>query len=240
MSANNTTEEQEGGFWRETARTWGVAILAVILIRGFIFEPFRIPSGSMVPTLLIGDHVIVTKFSYGIWVPFTDIELIDLDDPAVGDVIVFKYPRDPSLNYIKRVVAVPGDKIAVRNNIVTINGKLVNAQKHPAGAVYSYLDDRCVERSMNHKLETVGGVEHSILTHTFGGRLNQEEITVPPDNVFVMGDNRDNSQDSREWGFVKYDQIKGKAHLVWMSWDSCTTDGFMRSERFFKSLYDPA
>ncbi len=222
---------------RELLRTWGPAVLAVLLIRTFIFEPYRIPSGSMVPTLLIGDHVLVSKFAYGLWVPFTEVELVDLGDPERGDIIVFRYPRNPRLTYIKRVVGIPGDTIRVRNNRVVLNGE---EQPTVATGAYDFIDDGCRAIPSQGYRETLSGVGHDILTSTTGGSFlaDTREITVPPDSVFVMGDNRDHSEDSRRWNFVRYDQIKGKAHVVWFSWNSCSGSiGSIRGDRWFHPLY---
>lgn len=246
-------EESEGflGWVGDIVRGWGPALLAVLLIRTYLFEPFRIPSGSMVPTLQIGDHVLVTKFSYGIWVPtslvevpFTDslwvpsrFELVRLGEPARGDIVVFRYPRQPDVHYIKRVVALPGETIRVEDNQIFINGAALPRELVDR---YGFVDQGCISQPTRRYLETFGDNEHEVLTHVgFGGPLaNTREFTVPPDQVFVMGDNRDNSQDSRAWEFVRYDQIKGKAHFVWLSWDSCSgTTGGVRTERFFRSLY---
>ena len=142
-------------------RAWGPALLAVVLIRTFVFEPFRIPSGSMVPTLLIGDHVLVTKFSYGIWLPFVGTELVDLGDPDRGDIIVFKYPRNPSLNYIKRVVAIPGDTIKVVNNKIVLNG---DQQPFEFQGDYTFVDDKCTKHITKRWTENLGGLEHTALT----------------------------------------------------------------------------
>lgn len=226
------------GIIRELLRTWGPAVLAVILIRTFIFEPYRIPSGSMVPTLLIGDHVLVSKFAYGIWIPWTRIELLDLGDPQRGDVIVFRYPRNPSLTYIKRVIGIPGDKIRVRDNRVILNG--VEQPTTPTGS-FAFVDDECRDIPSQEYQEDLSGVKHDILTSTTGGTFlaDTREITVPPKNVFVMGDNRDHSEDSRRWGFVRYDQVKGKAYVVWFSWNSCSGGfGSIRGDRWFHSLYE--
>lgn len=236
----------------EVMRTWMPAILAVLLIRTFIFEPFRIPSGSMIPTLQIGDHVVVNKASYGLWVPWTLVEvpfmesvwvvprfeLLDLGDPSRGDIIVFRYPENEALNYIKRVVAVPGDKIKVKNNQIYLNGEpqdLTYIDK------YESMDDSCNTTPTKRSVEDLSGVEHHILQNAgMPGSLanwprNGQEETVPEGHVFVMGDNRDNSEDGRRWGFVRHDQIKGKAHFVWFSWDSCQQK--VRAKRFFRSLY---
>lgn len=247
------------GDFSEIVATWGPAILAVIFIRLFIFEPFRIPSGSMVPTLLIGDHVLVTKFSYGVWMPFKSIgipftgyglhwenvELVDLGDPERGDVIVFHYPRQEDITYIKRVVGLPGDTIRVIDNQIVLNGvKQPRALQGP----YDDIEQSCGIRKARSYIESLtqsdGAVlDHDILTRQgIGGLLsNSREVTVPPESVFVMGDNRDQSQDSRSWGFVRHDQIKGKAHFVWLSWNGCDGQvGNVRFDRFFRSLYGPA
>ncbi|TNE84516.1 MAG: signal peptidase I [Deltaproteobacteria bacterium] len=246
-------------WFNEQVRTWGPAIFAVLFIRTFIFEPFRIPSGSMLPTLLVGDFVFVNKASYGLWVPGSVLEvpymdsavvlpryeIVDWGDPERGDIIVFRYPRNESVNFIKRVVAVPGDRLQVRNNKLVINGE---EQPMEYTGRETFLDQYCNAREVRAYKEDIKGLEHWSYTNSsgLGGPLsNHREVTVPPGHVFAMGDNRDNSEDSRAWGFVRYDQIKGKAHFVWLSLDSCgegangkpATLGTPRSERFFKGLY---
>ena len=241
-----------GAWVADVARTWLPAILAVLLIRTYIFEPFRIPSGSMVPTLLIGDHVVVNKASYGLWVPAAVVEvpfmehlwvvprfeILDWGDPARGDIIVFRYPKDESLHYIKRVVAVPGDRIKVKNNQIFLNDV---AQERRYVDKFDFLDDGCQASPTKRYIEDLDGLEHEVLTNAgLPGPLanwprRDEEVVVPDGVVFVMGDNRDNSEDSRRWAFVRYDQIKGKAHFVWFSWDSCMQK--VRTKRFFRSLY---
>lgn len=241
-----------GAWLLEVLRTWMPAILAVLVIRTFVFEPFRIPSGSMIPTLQIGDHVVVNKASYGLWVPWTMVEvpfmesawvvprfeLLDLGDPARGDIIVFRYPENEALNYIKRVVAVAGDKITVKNNQIFLNGE---EQAREYVDKYDSIDDNCNVTGTKRYVEKLAGADHHILTNLgMPGPLanwprSGEQVTVPEGHVFVMGDNRDNSEDGRRWGFVRYDQIKGKAHFVWFSWDSCAQK--VRAKRFFRSLY---
>jgi signal peptidase I len=243
----------------DNAKTWGPAILLVLLIRLFIFEPFKIPSGSMVPTLAIGDHVVVTKFAYGVWVPsvydiplvtnlmpphgsgkwpLTNVELIDMSDPQRGDIIVFRFPNDERYNYIKRIVAIPGDTIQVKNNKITLNGE-------PEPTVFvdrmSFVNQACGVSNQKRYVETIGEVPHYVLTSTgaHSPLANYHEYTVPKDTVFVMGDNRDNSEDSRAWGIVRYDQIKGKAHFIWLSWDACSegVGSKIRQDRIGQSLY---
>ncbi|MFT4624128.1 MAG: signal peptidase I [Myxococcota bacterium] len=231
---------------REVVRAWAPAILAVFIIRAFIFEPFRIPSSSMVPTLLVGDHVLVTKFSYGVWLHFPfprklgikSVEVLDLGDPERGDIIVFRYPENEALTYIKRVVALSGDRIRVKNNQIFLNDAPV--ERKYTGQ-YDFVDDRCRTHKARHYIEDLPGTPHEKLTNLGGGGFlaDMDEITVPPDSVFVMGDNRDNSEDSRRWKFVRFDQVKGKARFIWLSLDFCS-GGWpfdIRGERAFRGLY---
>ena len=235
----------------EVVRTWGPAILTVLLIRSMIAEPFRIPSGSMVPTLAIGDHILVTKYSYGIRIPLTRIPITELEAPDPGDVIVFVYPESDdtsseywfdlpvrpfkTYDYVKRVIGVPGDTIEVKNNVIFINGE---AQTRSHVSKFDFVDDRC--RSIPTRLfdEELHGETHSVLNAArYGLRMGDfKETTVPEGHVFVMGDNRDHSADSRVWGMVPFRNIKGKARFIWLSYDQCSPGmpllGDLRGERF--------
>jgi signal peptidase I len=203
-------------------------ILAVFLLRSFLFEPFKIPSGSMIPTLLVGDLILVNKFHYGVRLPVINKKIIANHDPQRGDVMVFRYPIDTSTDYIKRVVGVPGDEVAYINKRLTING-----QAMPVTPLPDFYEEDSV-RYFPQFSETLSGVEHRILNDarapagvtpfdTFPGKENcrysAEGVTckVPPGQYFMMGDNRDNSQDSRYWGFVPDANIVGKAFVVWMN-----------------------
>jgi len=204
-------------------------ILIVFLLRSFLFEPFKIPSGSMVPTLLVGDLILVNKFHYGIRLPVLNKKIVANHDPQRGDVMVFRYPVDPRVDYIKRVVGVPGDEVAWLNQRLTLNGKEVPTQ--PLGEFYDEDSLRYVPMFS----ERLGAVEHRILVDPkrpafYGGdqmtfpmhencRYSPEGVVckVPPGHYFMMGDNRDNSQDSRFWGFVPDENIVGKAFFVWMN-----------------------
>ncbi len=170
------------------------ALILALLIRTFVVQAFKIPSGSMIPTLLIGDHILVNKFIYGTKIPFSDKRILIFRKPQRGDIIVFKYPENPKKDFIKRVIAVEGDVIEERNKIIYINGTPI---KEP----YAYHHDRYIK------------------SREFDPRDNFGPIVVPRGKVFVMGDNRDQSYDSRYWGFVDLKEVKGKAFIIYWSWD---------------------
>jgi len=204
-------------------------ILIVFLLRSFLFEPFKIPSGSMIPTLLVGDLILVNKFYYGVRLPVANIKVIENHDPKAGDVIVFRYPLDPRVDYIKRVVGVPGDEVAYLNQKLTINGKPVESQS--LGPYYDVDGIRYAPKFS----EQLGSVKHDLLVQPDVApplgplegyrqyrdqcRYSAEGVVckVPAGHYFVMGDNRDNSQDSRYWGFVPDQNIVGKAFWIWMN-----------------------
>ena len=173
---------------REYVEAIVIAVVLALFIRTFVVQAFKIPSGSMKPTLLVGDHILVNKFIYGIKIPFTDKTLIKLGEPKREDVVVFKYPLDPQKDYIKRVIGLPGEKVELVNKVLFINGKVID-DPHASYSLY-------------------------------GNLRNYGPVTVPADHLFVMGDNRDESSDSRVWGFVPYAYLKGKAFLIYWSWDS--------------------
>ena len=179
---------------REYAESIIIAVLLALVIRTFIVQAFKIPSGSMEDTLAIGDHILVNKFIYGSKIPFTGNRVIKLRDPRQGDVIVFEYPEDPTKDFIKRVVGTPGDTVEVKDKKVYVNGK-VYANPHEV-----------------HK-------EPDMIPKEANPRDNKDLVTVPAGSYFVMGDNRDRSYDSRFWGFVSSDKIKGLAFIKYWSWD---------------------
>ena len=206
-------------------------ILAVFLLRSFLFEPFKIPSGSMIPTLLVGDLILVNKFHYGLRLPVLNTKLTEGTPPQRGDVMVFRYPPKPSLDYIKRVVGVPGDEVAYLNKRLTING-----QAMPTAAVPEFFDDD-VMRYFKQYEEIFGERRHRVLNdddrpafvpgtdeYPFKDqcRYTVEGVVckVPPGHYFMMGDNRDNSLDSRYWGFVPDKNIVGRAFFVWMNFSN--------------------
>lgn len=191
------SKKSKGGVIREYAESIVVAILIALFIRAFVVQAFKIPSGSMEPTLLIGDHLLVNKFVYGIKLPFIDQKVLVYKEPQRGDIIVFIFPKDKSKDFIKRVVGGPGDTVEIRQKKIYING---NFWDDPYG-VYR-------------ESEVTGMVP----------RDNFGPVVVPPEHVLVMGDNRDRSYDSRFWGFVPFDQIKGKALILYWSWNKLSSN----------------
>ncbi len=197
----------------EYARSFFPVLLVVLVLRSFIVEPFRIPSGSMMPTLLVGDFILVNKFSYGIRWPVLNTKFFDTGEPARGDVAVFRYPRQPQLDYIKRIVGLPGDHIAYYNKTLYINGQEIELSK--AGP---YRTPSGVSQSAMVFGESLGEVTHDVLITPAKFGLEGEWI-VPTGHYFVMGDNRDNSNDGRYWGYVPEDHLVGRAFMIWMNWD---------------------
>ena len=214
--------------WIEYSGSFFPVLALVFFLRSFLYEPFKIPSSSMVPTLTVGDLILVNKFTYGIRLPVLNKKVIEIGTPQRGDVMVFKYPKDMSLDYIKRVVGVPGDRIMYKNKRLTVNGQASSYQPLP-----DYLDDERLTYSKQYQ-ENLTGREHKILNDEIApsyvqnpDAFPQHELctynaegfacTVPAGHYFMMGDNRDNSLDSRYWGFVPDKNIVGKAFFVWMN-----------------------
>jgi signal peptidase I len=201
----------------EYSRSLFPILLIVLLFRSFLFEPFKIPSGSMIPTLLIGDFIVVNKYSYGLRLPVLNKKIVPVGEPERGDVVVFRYPVDPKVNFIKRLIGVPGDTITYRNKELFVNGKAVDLSP---GGRYSSGDVKCSTPradAVRHE-EVIGGVSHDILIHeNSGGRDGTWQ--VPEGHYFVMGDNRDRSNDSRAWGFVPEGHLMGRAVGIWLNFD---------------------
>ncbi|MBC7802646.1 MAG: signal peptidase I [Candidatus Parcubacteria bacterium] len=215
-------------WWIEYPKSFFPVILVVFVLRSFLVEPFKIPSGSMIPTLLIGDFILVNKFTYGIRLPVVHTKLVELNNPKRGDVMVFRYPADTSLDYIKRVVGLPGDRVEYRDKELRINGELV-----PRRQTADY-ESRERLQYFPRYLENFGGSEHEVIlekeTPGFVNRVMDFRhsgncdynsgglvCTVPAGHYFMMGDNRDNSSDSRVWGFVPDENIVGKAFFIWLN-----------------------
>ena len=196
---------------REYIEAFAIAILLALFIRTFIVQAFKIPSGSMKPTLLIGDHLLVNKFIYGIKIPWLDRVIIPVKNPKRGDVVVFKWPKDESKDFIKRVVGIEGDVIEIKEDRLYINGEEITSEH------IGEFNDEDYPNVAEELEESLGDIKHHILDQekryeNFGPK------TVPANSIFVMGDNRDNSEDSRYWGFVTLNKIKGKAMIIYWSW----------------------
>lgn len=199
------------------ARSFFPVLVAVFLLRSFLFEPFRIPSGSLEPTLLTGDFILVNKFHYGLQLPVIHWNLTEGSEPKRGDIIVFRWPPDPSYDFIKRVVGLPGDTISYVNKVLTVNG--VPVPQTPAGSATVTDEDGSTWAAKVYQ-ENLLGVKHDIYVNPDRTTENYKAVVVPPHTYFVMGDNRDDSADSRYWGFVPDHNIVGKAEFVWMSWNN--------------------
>ncbi|MDX1655044.1 MAG: signal peptidase I [Candidatus Competibacteraceae bacterium] len=208
------TEAPSIPWYVDYSRSLFPVILAVLVLRSFIVEPFRIPSGSMEPTLYAGDFILVNKFSFGVRLPVVNIKILDSGQPERGDVAVFRYPEDPSVAYIKRIVGLPGDRITYRNKQLYINGKPIAQEDLPDRMARGYYDIR---------QEQLGQREHLIQVRP--GREPVWERVVPPGHYFAMGDNRDNSRDSRVWGPLPEENLIGQAFLIWMNLDCITFKG---------------
>ncbi len=221
-------KEGKQPWWVEYSVSFFPVILVVFVLRSFLVEPFKIPSGSMIPTLLIGDFILVNKFTYGIRLPVANIKIIDVGGPKRGDVMVFRYPADPSLDYIKRVVGLPGDRVEYRNKELRINGAPVPRQQ------LGDYESRERLQFFPRYLESFDGAGHEIILEKeapgfigrsmdFGHSGNCDynsgglACSVPAGHYFMMGDNRDNSSDSRVWGFVPDANIVGKAFFIWLN-----------------------
>jgi len=196
--------------WREYAEAFGTALILALLIRSFVVQAFKIPSGSMLPTLQVGDHILVNKFIYGIRLPIAGTLLVPISTPQRGDVVVFVYPVDPSKDFIKRVVGVGGDVIQIRDKHVSVNDQTWDDP-------HAYFADGEAAGHGNSPRDTYG------------------PVTVPPGHIFVMGDNRDSSYDSRFWGFVDMNEVKGRAFLIYWSWDG--DDHWIRWNRIGERIY---
>ncbi|WP_123105672.1 signal peptidase I [Acidithiobacillus sulfuriphilus] len=214
------------------ARSFFPVLLIVFLIRAFLFEPFKIPSGSMIPTLRVGDFVLVNKYSLGLRLPLIHTQLTQGGPVRAGDVMVFRYPKDPREDYIKRVIGLPGDTIEVKGNDLYINGKLI-PQKYVGPFTYHTHEGYAIP-TQEYQQELGGHPFHIIEFDTPEAQMDFGPYKVPPHCYFMMGDDRDNSNDSRFWGCVPEQNIVGKAMFVWFSWDA--NDWSIRWNQIGRSL----
>ena len=213
------------------AKSFFPILILVLGLRSFLYEPFRIPSGSLEPTLLIGDYIVVNKYKYGFRLPVIHWKILGLSEPKNGDIMVFRWPPDEHIDYIKRVIGVPGDHIQYNNKKLRING--IEAKQVFVG-YETVIDENGGARKVEKRAEAINGVPHNIYIHP-GQASPDIDLVVPPSQYFVMGDNRDDSSDSRFWGFVPEANIVGRADAVWMSWDHFLTR--VRWDRIGQVIY---
>lgn len=206
----------------EYARSLFPVILLVFVLRSFIVEPFRIPSGSMLPSLHVGDFILVNKFSYGIRLPVINKKVLPMGTPKRGDVMVFRYPVDPKLNFIKRVIGLPGDVLSYKDKKLAINGQPIEIADD---GKYAYEQLALKGTLADQFIETIDDSVHRVLLDGSRRSRDVERVVVPPGHYFVMGDNRDHSNDSRYWRFVPESNVVGRAFFIWFSWKSLAGGG---------------
>ncbi|WP_133479955.1 signal peptidase I [Cognatilysobacter segetis] len=216
------------------AKSFFPVLAAVLVLRSFVAEPFRIPSNSMMPTLLTGDFILVNKFSYGLRLPITNAKVVPIGEPNRGDVVVFKPPHHPEQDWIKRIIGLPGDRIAYRDHQLFLNGQPVQVQ--PVG-VYQGVGNGAEMTGAEEMTEALPTRPHRVLERTDLIRADgQGEWVVPPAHYFVMGDNRDNSEDSRYWGFLPEANLRGKAFLIWLNCEGWFCSGAFDASRIGNTI----
>lgn len=206
---------QSPPMWIEQSRSFFPVFFIVLILRSFLFEPFRIPSGSLEPTLLVGDFLAVNKFAYGLRLPVLERKFLPIANPKTGEIAVFRWPPNPSLDFIKRVIGVPGDHVVYHDKKLTINDKPMNQ------TFIEYTTDHSSGKSVAKYQEDLNGIKHDIFVRPDVEPVDID-VVVPQGHYFVMGDNRDDSADSRFWGFVPDSDLRGKAFLIWLSWNGNT------------------
>ena len=208
-------EEAEG--WGEQCRSIFKLLLLVLLVRTFVYEPFRIPSISMMPTLLVGDFILVNKWAYGLRLPLTNTKIVNIGEPKRGDVVVFRHPIQQNENWIKRIIGLPGDRVEYKNHRLTLNGKLISSRELNS---FSGVGQGAEMTGASLKTETLTPQEHAVLeVDDPVSALKDGVWVVPKGQYFVMGDNRDRSADSRYWGFLPEKDLRGSASIIWMNFD---------------------
>lgn len=218
FSKTRKNSSKEIPWYVDYARSFFPILLIVLLLRSFILEPFRIPSGSLEPTLLVGDFILVNKYQYGLRLPVLNQKIVDVSAPKVGDITVFRWPPNPKIDYIKRIIGKSGDHIQYINKQLIVNGKPAKQQ------FIKYTTDMDTDghvSKVEQRVETLNGIRHSIYIRP-DVPIENFDVTVPAGKYFAMGDNRDDSSDSRRWGFIPEENLVGKAWAVWMSWDKFT------------------
>ncbi len=201
----------------EYARSFFPVLLLVLVIRSFLVQPYRVPSSSLAPTVMPGDFIAVKQYEYGLRLPVTNTKIVNVNEPKRGQIFLFRYPVDPNITFVKRVIGVPGDHIEYKDKVLYING--VEAKQKLLETTH-YIDENGVYFTVNRIEEDLDGVKHQIFVQTEGGQTQNIDVVVPPGHYFAMGDNRDDSGDSRIWGFVPEENLIGQAFWTFMSWDA--------------------
>lgn len=234
MTSESTTSKNLKGTWNQAILTFLLPIFLVMGVRWALIEPFVIPSGSMIPNLLIHDHILVKKFAYGLHVPFSNLWLINWSAPQRGQIVVFKYPENPDVYYIKRLIGLPGDRIEVKAGRISVNGQKLSLKA---------FNEQGLDNEFFYFTEQNGDMNYPVRFFSQEDSGDARVFEVPPGEYFFMGDNRDQSSDSRFWGFVKHDYIVGQAWMIWLSCESTLpTMTFVcdpsqiRFQRLFKKL----
>lgn len=218
----------------EYNRSFFPVLLLVLIIRSFIVQPYRVPTGSLEPTILPGDFIGVSQYAYGLRLPVLKTKIVKIAEPRIGQITLFYWPADPAVVFVKRVIGVPGDHIQYKSKILYINGKKATQRYLGEG----YDEEPEADIPVEKRLEDLNGVKHEILVRAIGGEIDDFDIVVPKGNYFMMGDNRDNSDDSRMWGFVPEENLIGRAFGILISWNPNKVwyEGF-RWNRTFKGLH---
>jgi signal peptidase I len=217
----------------EYSRSFFPVLLLVLLIRAFLIQPYRVPSGSLEPTVLPGDFIVVNQFAYGLHLPVINTRFIKINEPKVGEIALFRWPSNPHIVFVKRVIGVPGDHISYKNKILTVNGKV--ASQLDIGMDLDQDPALAASPTVELKIENLPTLAHKIFIRKGVNENGDFDIVVPSNSYFMMGDNRDGSDDSRDWGFVPEENLIGKAFGIWMSWNVETNS--IRWDRIGKSIY---
>jgi signal peptidase I len=212
------TKQKKAPIIVEYSRSFFPVLLIVLLIRSFLIQPYRVPSGSLEPTIMTGDFIAANQFAYGLRLPVLRYKIVPIGEPKRGDIALFHYPKNPKLVYIKRVIGLPGDHVVYKNKTLTVNGKTM--RQYLLGKNLEIVPGRGFSIPVLEKMEDFYGIKHKIYVFEQGGDTATYDVVVPKGHYFMMGDNRDDSEDSRYWGFVPEENLVGKAMVVWMSWDS--------------------
>jgi len=201
----------------EYARAFFPVLFIVLIIRSFVVQPYRVPTSSLVPTIVPGDFIVVKQYEYGLRLPIWNYKIFEVGEPQRGDIVLFRFPPNPKITYVKRLIGLPGDHIVYRDKVLYINGD--KAEQKLLEKTH-YIDENGIYYVVDRLEENLTGVKHQIIVQPIGGEIRDYDVVVPPNHYFMMGDNRDNSGDSRSWGFVPEENLIGQAFVVFMSWDT--------------------